>query len=168
MHNMNVRKATLNDVDRIREIAEITWPVTYSSIISQEQIQFMLDWMYDKTTIRKAIEADLQDFLVIENVNEIVGFAGIEHQYEGKSITRLHKLYVLPSTQGTGAGKTLLQAIEKEALMKHSSHLHLNVNKANPAVQFYFKHDFIVERETVLDIGNGFVMDDYIMIKTLN
>lgn len=168
MHNMTVRKATFDDVDRIREIAEITWPVTYRSIISQEQIQFMLDWMYDKTTIRKAIEADLQDFLVIENVNEIVGFAGIEHKYEGKSITHIHKLYVLPSTQGTGAGKTLLQAIEKEALLKHSSHLHLNVNKANPAVQFYFKHDFIVERETVLDIGNGFVMDDYIMIKTLN
>lgn len=165
---MKVRLATLADVNRIREIAEITWPVTYSSIISMDQIQFMLDWMYDKQTISSAIEAVNQDFLVLENANEIVGFAGIEHQYEGNNITRLHKLYVLPSTQGTGGGKTLLKAVENEARIHKSSLLHLNVNKANPAVQFYFKNDFEVDHEIILEIGNGFVMDDYVMTKKIN
>lgn len=164
---MNVRIATLADVNRIREIAEITWPVTYSSIISLDQIQFMLDWMYDKQTISSAIEAVNQDFLVLEIENEIVGFAGIEHQYEGKAITRLHKLYVLPSTQGTGGGKTLLNAVENEARIHKCTLLHLNVNKANPAVQFYFKNGFEVDHEIILDIGNGFVMDDYVMTKTI-
>ena len=165
---MNVRIATLADVNRIREIAEITWPVTYSSIISLDQIQFMLDWMYDKQTISSAIEAVNQDFLVLEIEDEIVGFAGIEHQYEGKAITRLHKLYVLPSTQGTGGGKTLLNAVEYEARIHKCTLLHLNVNKANPAVQFYFKNGFEVDHEIILEIGNGFVMDDFVMTKEIN
>jgi diamine N-acetyltransferase len=154
-------------VNRIREIAEITWPVTYSSIISAEQIAFMLDWMYDKKTISTAIQAKNQDFLVLERDGIIVGFSGIEHNYENQELTRIHKLYVLPETQGTGAGKELLQAISNEARKRHSKKLHLNVNKANPAVQFYLHNGFIVDHEVILDIGNGFVMDDFVMTKEI-
>lgn len=161
------RKATLTDVDRIREIAEITWPATYSSIISVEQIAFMLDWMYDKQTIETAIRSEQQDFLVLERNGEILGFSGIEHGYKHQAITRIHKLYVLPETQGTGAGKELLAAIAEEAKKHQSEQLHLNVNKANPAVQFYLHNGFKMDHEVILDIGNGFVMDDFVMTKQL-
>jgi len=169
---MNIRKATLVDVDRIREIAEITWPVTYSEIISAEQIEFMLNWMYSKEKIKEAISDEKQDFLVLEMKNDpsinsetIVGFAGIEHHYQSNAITRIHKLYVLPSTQGTGAGKALFNAIIEEAKANDSTLLHLNVNKANKAVSFYQHLGFHVHEEEVLDIGKGFVMDDYVMVK---
>jgi predicted lactoylglutathione lyase len=54
-----------------------------------------------------------------------------------------------------------------EAEKNASKLLHLNVNKQNPAVQFYVKCGFEIEKEVVLDIGNGFVMDDYIMVLPL-
>lgn len=160
---MSVRVATLNDVSRIREIAELTWPETYSSIITPDQIEYMLNWMYSKEKIVEAIQAPEQDFLVWEYEGKTLGFAGIEHRYQNKAITRLHKLYVLPETQGTGAGKHLLNAVIDEAKKKGSELLHLNVNKANKAVGFYQHVGFQISEEEVLDIGNGFVMDDYIM-----
>ncbi len=163
---MSVRIATLADVSRIREIAELTWPETYRTIITPEQIEYMLNWMYSKEKIVEAIESANQDFLVWENNGETLGFAGIEHGYKGKLITRLHKLYVLPETQGTGAGKHLLNAVIEEAKKNNSTLLHLNVNKANKAVNFYQHVGFQIAEEEVLDIGNGFVMDDYVM--TLN
>lgn len=163
---MSIRKATLNDVTRIREIAELTWPNTYSNIISPEQITYMLNWMYSSESITKAIEDPKQDFFVWENNGKVLGFAGIEHHYQEKAITRLHKLYVLPETQGTGAGKQLLETVKDEGRKNGSEIVHLNVNKANPAVSFYNHCGFMISEEEVLDIGNGFVMDDYIM--TLN
>ena len=164
---MITRIATIADVQRIREIAEVTWPVTYSDIISSEQIDFMLNWMYDIKTISNAINSSNQDFIVLINEGETIGFSGIEHNYENQLITRIHKLYVLPDKQGLGCGKALLNFVISEAKKNASTLLHLNVNKQNPAVQFYVKCGFEIEKEIVLDIGNGFVMDDYIMVLPL-
>jgi GNAT superfamily N-acetyltransferase len=73
-------------------------------------------------------------------------------------------LYVLPDKQGLGCGKLLLSFIISEAKKHQSSLLHLNVNKQNPAVHFYLKCGFEIDKEVVLDISNGFVMDDYEMV----
>lgn len=161
---MNVRIATLEDVPRIREVAEITWPVTYGSIISAEQIEFMLNWMYDTTTIATAIKNPNEDFIVLVENNEIIGFSGIAYNYQNQLITRINKLYVLPNKQGLGCGKLMLSFIISTAKKHQSLLLHLNVNKQNPAVQFYVKCGFEIDKEVVLDIGNGFVMDDYEMV----
>jgi GNAT superfamily N-acetyltransferase len=127
----------------------------------------MLGWMYSVEKLEEAIADYNQDFLVLENGLTILGFTGIEHHYQDKNITRIHKLYVLPETQGTGAGKALLEEIIQQAKLNHSSLLHLNVNKANKAVSFYEHVGFVVSDQEVLDIGNGFVMDDYIMTKEI-
>ncbi len=162
----HIRFAQITDIQSIQEIARLTWPNTYSSIISMEQIDFMLDWMYSTSKIEEAISAKDQDFLIIESKDKILGYAGIEHHYQNKNVTRIHKLYVLPETQGTGAGKALLAEIIHQAKANRSTLLHLNVNKANKAVDFYKHVGFIVADTEILDIGNGYVMDDYIM--TLN
>jgi ribosomal protein S18 acetylase RimI-like enzyme len=164
---MNVRIAQLSDVQSIRTIAEITWPVAYAEIITPEQIAYMLNWMYASDVIAAAISSTDQDFLVIEENGSMLGFAGIQYDHPEKGNCRIHKLYVLPNTQGKGAGKKLLLAIEDRARNKALHLLHLNVNKANKAVAFYKQNGFVVAETIVLDIGNGFVMDDYIMTKAL-
>ena len=45
--------------------------------------------------------------------------------------------------------------------------LELNVNKSNPATIFYAKKGFKVFKEEILEIENGYVMDDYVMVKAL-
>jgi hypothetical protein len=39
----------------------------------------------------------------------------------------------------------------------------LNVNKYNKAKFFYEKLGFTITKEEVIDIGNDYVMDDYVM-----
>lgn len=165
---MNLRLATLSDIPLIQEIAENTWPVSYQGIISPEQIRYMLDRMYNETKIGEAISAPKQAFWLAEENGKVLGFCGIEHGYSGQDITRIHKLYILPETQGSGLGKILLNHVEKEAKEQRSTKLHLNVNKQNKAVGFYQKHGFVTDYEEVLDIGNGYVMDDFVMIKQLD
>ena len=165
---ITLRLATISDIPLIQEVAESTWPVSYKEIISPEQIRYMLDNMYNDEKIREAISDANQAFWLAEENGKTLGFCGIEHRYSGKAITRIHKLYILPDTQGSGLGKIFMDHIEKEARKRKSTKLHLNVNKQNRAFGFYQKQGFITDHEEVLHIGNGFVMDDFVMTKQLD
>lgn len=165
---ISIRLAGKADISTIQEIAEKTWPISYKGIISPDQIRYMLDRMYNQVKIESAITDPNQDFWLAEENGTVLGFCGIEHGFPQAGITRIHKLYILPDTQGSGLGKILLNQVEKEAKKNGNSLLHLNVNKQNKAVGFYQKHGFAVDYEEVLDIGNGFVMDDFVMVKNLN
>lgn len=162
-----IREAKKNDIPVIYNLAVKIWNITYPSIISNEQIDYMIEKMYSKEKLNEVIETEKFNFLLFEIENQLVGFCSIEHEYNHESITRIHKLYVDPEVHGKKIGQQLLANAQVLAEKNNSSKLHLNVNKNNPAVNFYFKQNFIVEREEVLDIGNGFVMDDFVMIKAI-
>jgi N-acetylglutamate synthase-like GNAT family acetyltransferase len=162
-----IREAKKADIPAIYDLAVKTWKITYPSIISNEQIDYMIEKMYSKEKLNDVIEKEKFNFLLFEIENQLVGFCSIEHNYNNEAITRIHKLYVDPEVQGKKIGQQLLANTQVLAVKNNSNKLHLNVNKKNLAVNFYFKQDFSVEREEVLDIGNGFVMDDYVMIKEI-
>jgi len=188
MNQMMLRPATLTDRALIRSISERTWPSTYGHIISQEQIDFMLDWMYSDTSLEQQMNNGCSFYIAsIKKENEQwcdVGFCSVgpeekekekeEEEKEEKDNSssektecskahKLNKLYVLPAAQGTGAGKALLNKAIEVAKAAGSSSLFLQVNKQNDAYTFYLKHGFVKEQEFKFDIGNGFFMDDYVM-----
>lgn len=164
---ITTRFATLDDVEAIRGVAEETWPISYANIITPEQIRYMLDHMYAPEKIATSIQAADECFILAEEGSKVVGFAGIAFHQPEEKFTRLNKLYVLPAHHGKRIGKTLLDIVEQEALQHATSAIHLNVNKYNPAFHFYTSNGYTILEEMVLDIGNGFVMDDYILIKPL-
>jgi len=96
-----------------------------------------------------------------------LGFASYEHNYLDKNVTRLHKLYMLPESQGKGAGKMLIETIEKLAKENGSAAVSLNVNKFNNAFSFYKKAGYEVVGEEDIEIGRGYLMEDYKMEKQL-
>jgi len=49
--------------------------------------------------------------------------------------------------------------------IKGASSLQLNVNRNNNAKVFYEKIGFAVIKEEDIDIGNGYLMNDYVMEK---
>jgi len=176
MTEIQITLAGLTDRDFIRSVSERTWPSTYGHIISQEQIDFMLDWMYSDESLEKQMDSGCVFYIAsIKKENEqweAVGFCSVSpeeeennstEKVEGSKAHKLNKLYVLPSAQGTGAGKALLNKSIEVVKAAGSSSLFLQVNKLNTAYSFYLKHGFIKEAEYKFDIGNGFYMDDYVM-----
>jgi GNAT superfamily N-acetyltransferase len=176
MTEIQITLAGLTDRDFIRSVSERTWPSTYGHIISQEQIDFMLDWMYSDESLEKQMDSGCVFYIAsIKKENEqweAVGFCSVSpeeeennstEKVEGSKAHKLNKLYVLPTAQGTGAGKALLNKSIEVAKASGSSSLFLQVNKQNDAYTFYLKHEFVKEQEFKFDIGNGFFMDDYVM-----
>lgn len=160
-----VRAATTADIPVIQAIARATWPVSYARMISPAQIAYMLDLMYGTAALEEQFGTQGHRFLLAEQDGRPVGFAGFEHGHRGLPHTRLHKLYVLPQVQRSGTGLALLQAVLAEALRAGDTAVELNVNRHNPARDFYARHGFTIARDEVIDIGGGFVMDDHVMVR---
>lgn len=163
---MQIRKAGLEDFDIIHDLALKTWYNTYDKILSAEQLTYMLDMMYSRAAITEQIAIKGHHFLLLSEDDKYFGFASYELNYLSGT-TKLHKLYVLPETQGKGAGRLLMSKIEAAAASNNNEKVSLNVNRYNPAINFYLKNGYTKAGEEDINIGNGYLMEDFIMEKTV-
>ena len=163
---MEIVKASIKDYDLIYSIAVPAWENTYKNILSAEQSAYMLDMMYSNASITEQILIKGHHFLLAIDGGEYSGFASYElnNAYE---TTKLHKIYILPQAQGKGVGKALVKAVENSAKANGNNKLALNVNRYNEAVNFYLKLGFEKTGEEDINIGNGYLMEDFIMVKQL-
>lgn len=160
---MSLRPATEADIAKIRAIAHATWPVAYGAIITPGQLGYMLGLMYSSESLLAQMQQQGHRFLLFHEEGVAQGFASYEQGYNGLRSTRLHKLYVIPTAQGTGVGRTLLHAVVAAAREAKDLKVELNVNRFNTARWFYERHGFRIVRDEVINIGQGYVMDDHVM-----
>ncbi|MDP3394208.1 GNAT family N-acetyltransferase [Sediminibacterium sp.] len=161
-----IRIATLDDIPVIQQIAYNTWPSTYGGIISEAQIKYMLDLMYSTESLIQQMAKGHQFYLFEKeqpttSENEVLGFASVSNESAG--VFKLNKLYIVPTAQKTGAGKALLSAVKGYAIQNGGKELILQVNKQNPAIEFYKRQGLSILSENIFELEKGFVMDDYIM-----
>jgi GNAT superfamily N-acetyltransferase len=161
-----IRKATLNDVATIRNIADATWQHAYGPILEQEQIDFMLSDIYSAEKLTNQIVDDTQTYLLLVEDEKPVAFAAYSPREEYPEIYKLHKLYCLPETQGKGYGKILINEVITKTLEAGKQVLDLNVNRYNKAKNFYEKMGFEAIYEEDIPIGK-YWMNDYVMRKRL-
>ncbi len=161
---IQIRKALPEELPIVRDIAHKTWPHTFAGILSLPQIEYMLELMYNMKTLESQLSEKGQVFLLAKEEGEFLGFAAYELNYSERAKAKLHKIYVLPSAQGKGLGKKLILEVSDQANAKGQKSLLLNVNKFNqPAIDFYAYLGFKEAYREVIDIGNGYVMDDVAM-----
>ncbi|MDD5152240.1 MAG: GNAT family N-acetyltransferase [Flavobacterium sp.] len=160
---ITISQATVKDIPLIQEIAHKTWPITYGEILSKAQLDYMLEKMYSDATLINNLTNKGHHFILVNENNISLGFASYEHNYSDKNATRLHKLYLLPESQGKGMGKLLIDSVVAFAKENQSEVISLNVNKFNKTYTFYKKMGFEVVAEEDLEIGNGYLMEDYKM-----
>jgi len=160
----SIRRATAEDIPLLRELCFKVWPQTYASIVSQEQIDYMLEKMYSPASLQEQMEAGSQFIFVYEG-DSPVGFAS--YFEKAPSVFKLDKIYVLISQQGRGTGRFVINHIIDEIKKKGGTALQLQVNRHNKAKNFYEKLGFVVIEEKDFDIGNGHFMNDYVMEKKL-
>jgi ribosomal protein S18 acetylase RimI-like enzyme len=159
---INIYDATENDIPLIQEISEKTWWPTYSSIVSDEQIRFMLDMIYSTAALKKIMESGEQSFVVLQDDHGHQGFASYGPRTNDPKIWKLHKIYVCPDNHGKGYGKMLIEEIKRRMRAHQILTLDLNVNRHNQAKSFYEKLGFKVIQEEDVAIGN-YWMNDYVM-----
>jgi ribosomal protein S18 acetylase RimI-like enzyme len=162
---LTFRRAGEADIPRLRALAEEIWRAVYPPIIGAAQVEYMLARMYAAETIAHELDAGVV-WELAEMAGQPAGFLAVSREEGGRA--KLEKLYLRPAWHGIGHGQVMIARAEAVALALGAHEIFLQVNKQNTrALRAYERAGFRREREAVLAIGGGFVMDDYILAKTL-
>ena len=122
-----IKKATTNDIQLINEMAQIVFPATYREILSKEQLDYMMDWMYSPKNLRKQMEEEGHIYYIAYKDGEAAGYVSI--QPEGEHLFHLQKIYVLPF-QGCRWAKHYLSRPSKQ--LKNPSRTLRNAFECKP------------------------------------
>lgn len=163
---MTVRRAEEADCALIQAMARRVFPRTYREILSEDQIEYMMEWMYAPGNIRQQmLEGHVYHIACIEG--KPAGYVSVRP--DGPACFHLEKIYVLPEFQKMHLGGLLFRTAVSYVKSVHPGPcaLELNVNRHNPAIGFYRKMGMHIGREGDFPIGNGFYMNDYIMRKEI-
>ena len=162
---VRIQPLTAADVEPLAVLAREIWYSHYPAIITEAQIEYMLAQRYDPQVVRsELVRGDVWwDKLLVDG--EMAGFASyLLSGVPGEM--KLDKLYVHPSRQRRGYGAMMIAHACGVARSRGCTRLVLAVNKNNrSAIAAYLKHGFHVADSVVKDIGDGFAMDDYIMVR---
>jgi len=166
--DIEIRRAGKVELQVIHEMAEVVFRETYKSILSPEQMEYMMDWMYSLPNLEKQV-AQGHIYYVAWAGQEPLGYLSVRKDCvdpDGTEVWHLEKIYVMPSAQGTGLGQKLIETAKQHVRDNKSAakaRIELNVNRNNPAVGFYKHQGLTILRQGDFPIGNGFYMNDYIM-----
>lgn len=161
-------RVEINDWAKIQKIAYETWPATFGQIIPKEQLNYMLQVIYNEESLKKQILAKEHNYILAEKDSQSLGFASYESNYNSEPILMIHKLYILPVTQGLGIGTKFLNLLSEIAQVNKNNQLRLKVYFENiKAIDFYEKYGFKKITTETTDIGNNYNISDNLMGKKL-
>lgn len=160
MQDIKLIPAGEKDINAITELASLIWNQHYPDIIGQEQVDYMLSLMYSKKSLSEQLLVKKHAFYLISAENTPFGFISVNEEKKGEWF--LNKFYIDQNRSAKGHGTKVFGEIIKLLQPKKMT---LTVNRGNyRSINFYFKLGFKIKDLTTIDIGNGFVMDDFIMV----
>lgn len=161
---IEISKVSLESIPTIKRLSDEIWKLVYPSIVPMAQIEYLLNTWYSTAALTEQMESLGHQFILVKWNEEVVGYASYSAKVDNQPERfRVHKLYLQPAMHGKGIGRDMLKFIAAESMPLGCREFELNVHKRNPAVGFYRHVGFTVEQDVVLVIGDGHVLDDYIM-----
>ena len=163
MSKLTISHATKNNLEVVEALAWQIWPVYYQTIISLDQVEYMLREFGNPHFLGNQMDNGMQLYLAYEE-KQPVGYMALMPVSKDK--IKLDKLYLLPETRGKNYGRQILSFAESASKQEGAIFLTLNVNRFNPSLQFYEKCGFAVVEEVDIALG-PFMLFDFIMEKRL-
>lgn len=163
-----IRRAGRNELHTVHEMAEVVFRETYKTILSAEQMDYMMEWMYSIPNLEGQVARGHVYYIAWAD-DEPMGYVSVRKDNvdpDETEVWHLEKIYVMPSAQGTGLGHKLLETAKQHVRDNKTTtraRIELNVNRKNPAVGFYKHQGLTILRQGDFPIGQGYYMNDYIM-----
>lgn len=158
---MEIIQVKKDDIKELAELANEIWHEYWPCILSEEQIDYMVEIFQSEPSIVEQIKNENYSYFFIMKDNVKCGYFGFSRK---KDYLFLSKLYIKKEYRHHGIGRAAIEKIINIANDFGYSSIRLTVNKNNKkSIDAYLKYRFAIIDKAVTDIGNGFVMDDYIM-----
>lgn len=159
--NIELKKATADEIPLIQQLSESIWRQHYIDIISKQQIEYMLAKMYSTEKLEQEINSDLHTYFIAYLKDKPLGYIAISKESDNKIM--LNKFYLLQEQRFHGLGKKIFELVFSNY---PQSDIQLFVNRQNfKSVNFYFKMGFKIADVIDNHFGEGYYMNDFFMVK---
>ncbi len=146
-------------------LAQIIWNEWFPAIISQEQINYMVEKFQSMPAIDEAIEKKGYEYFLLILGDTPIGYMGV---VPDEDALLLSKLYLMKPFRGQRRSNILFDKAEEVAKEKGFHKVRLFVNRHNyNSIRVYLRRGYRIIEEKKTDIGEGFVCDDFMMEKEL-
>jgi len=160
-----IKVTDICDIQKLAVLASAIWHEAFANILSPEQIDYMIEKFQSFGAIKTAIDKDNYEYFFISDETGITGYTGIQ-QKDDKLF--LSKIYIAKENRGRKIASEAFLFLEELARKRNLKSIWLTVNRNNThAIEVYKSKGFSIIRTQITDIGNGFVMDDYVFEKNL-
>ena len=160
MANFEIKKVKDDEISTLASLAGEIWRQHFPPIIGEKQVEYMID----KFQSQKAMEEQVKggyEYYFLKLDSENIGYFGIKPMEDGSLF--LSKLYIRLANRGNGYARKAFEFMKDLCRQRGYSSIWLTVNKHNDStIAVYEKFGMTVIRSEETDIGNGFVMDDYV------
>lgn len=151
----------VKNITKLANLASEIWHEYWVEILTPEQIDYMVENFQSEKSISNQIKNENYIYFFINVDNENAGYIGLSKKQDHMFLS---KLYIKKEFRHKGLGTKAFDFIKNFAKENNYKNIILTVNKYNTnTINAYKKWQFKEIDSVVTDIGNGFVMDDYIM-----
>ncbi len=158
---MFVKVETEEQVKTVAELAREIWSEHYIPIVGEALVEYMLDHYQSPVAIADQIANQNYLYFLLHDGERHIGYTALQLRQDELFLS---KVYVKSSQRGRGFGRSIIEFAKEFALKNGCDKISLTVNKQNSkSITVYEKCGFKMVKEVVIDISNGFVMDDYVM-----
>jgi GNAT superfamily N-acetyltransferase len=153
-------------IEEVAALAREIWYEYYVPLIGLAQVDYMVERFQSATAVCAQLDEGYQYFLLQPEAEPAVGYLAVQRRVAENALF-LSKIYLRAPSRGTGAGRAALEFVERLGREQGCGRIYLTVNKGNPARFVYERVGYRCAEDIVIDIGGGFVMDDFRMEKIL-
>lgn len=171
MSNIEIKKATLNDIDQLQKIGRQTFQETFSESNSEENMKNYLEEGFSNEKLTAELNDVNSEFYFATLDNEVIGYLKInfgESQTELKDSNALEieRIYVSKEFHGKSIGQLLYDKAIQMAKLKNADYVWLGVWEENPrAISFYKKNGFVEFDKHIFKLGNDEQTDIMMKLK---
>jgi len=163
-----IRRATPLEIEALASLAARIWRECYRDIISNAQIDYMLDRRFRQEALLRALTDEQNPHWLLYLDEALVGY-GSQSLASNAGRLKIEQVYLDSRSRGAGLGRELLEHMAATARRAKGTAIFLTVNKNNRnAIRFYERQGFAISGSCMTDIGHGFVMDDYVMERAVS
>lgn len=167
-NDLVIEPVGIEQLQAISELAHHIWHLHYPGIISRAQIDYMLDQRYSPSHLAETLDRRGSRLLVAKRGRNAMGFALLAPAEDASDEVNLHAFYLHPDHHGRGYGRRFMDHLVDYARGEHYRDMTLNVNRLNiKAINFYFRAGFTIRSVVDIDLGRGFMANDFIMVRDL-
>lgn len=166
---MKIRRATVADAKNVAELGRETFWNAHEAVVPEADLSAYLDQAFSLERVTSELSNTANIFHLAEDGGRAVGYSKIIHDFSHDlinraDVTKLERIYFLPSHHGTGAAQELFALNQGLARAKRQSGIWLTVWVGNErAIGFYGRNGFKSVGETLFKIG-GIAHPNYVML----